>query len=298
MNGLEQFYPSLFALLNDPETGLLFLGFLGGLIDKGLSIIRSGDSIVKGVGEVVGTGVGLVNPGLGAAITAGTSGGIGGTFTSAIARMKDAPAPGMLAPPGGTPLSANPLGGMVAATTGGVGAALVGPGGGTGVVRNAQAPLVQVGPGGVALNPPGVSLGPGGLAVTSPATAALGPVAQTQLPVPAGQTTIALTPLGRGATDKFGRPFLTNIIPKTIRTAPPGYVVVELPDGTVAAALKQPAISAGLYRRRRKPPISAGDWAKVMSVKKTMRKIGDIQQTAKDACRTSPPTTRRRRKAA
>lgn len=64
---------------------------------------------------------------------------------------------------------------------------------------------------------------------------------------------------------------------KVINTAPKGWVVVDMPDGTKKAVLKSVAKKLGLWKKRKKPPISASDWNKLKradAVKKKAKRIG------------------------
>lgn len=67
---------------------------------------------------------------------------------------------------------------------------------------------------------------------------------------------------------------------KTIATAPKGYVVVTMPDGSKKAVLKTIARKLGLWKSRSKPPISASDWKKLKAAERVKKKAKKIGKTA------------------
>lgn len=67
---------------------------------------------------------------------------------------------------------------------------------------------------------------------------------------------------------------------KVINTAPPGYVIVTLPNGSKKAVLKSVARKFGLWKARSKPPISASDWKKLKRAEQVKKKAKKIAQTA------------------
>lgn len=67
---------------------------------------------------------------------------------------------------------------------------------------------------------------------------------------------------------------------KVIADAPPGYVIVNMPDGSKKAVLKSVARKLGLWKPRRKPPISASDWHKLKVADRVRNKAKKIAQTA------------------
>ena len=92
--------------------------------------------------------------------------------------------------------------------------------------------------------------------------------------VPEGRE--ALTPM----TDKNGRPVLVNALSREVTDCPPGYVAVTAPSGVQVCMLKGAAKAAGLYKERRKPPISAGDWRKLQVAERVRKKAKKIASTA------------------
>lgn len=64
-------------------------------------------------------------------------------------------------------------------------------------------------------------------------------------------------------------------------SCPPGYVLVNDPtSGAPMCMLKGAARSLGLWRPRRKPPISAGDWTRIKVAKRVTKKAGKIAREA------------------
>lgn len=143
---------------------------------------------------------------------------------------------------------------------------------------------VQIG-GGVAV---GRAITPsGGRSIIPPQGAVPGPGGRTtgriqrfgQAIVPGGRTGRELTPIGT-AQDKIGRPMLLEPDEITRTWCPPGYVAVTLPDGSKACALKKPAMSLGLWKPERKPPITAGDWHRLQVAARVKERAKKISQTA------------------
>jgi len=72
---------------------------------------------------------------------------------------------------------------------------------------------------------------------------------------------------------------------KVINTAPPGWVVVDMPDGSGKKAVrKEIARCLGLWKSRSKPPISASDWKKLKTANRVKKKAKKIAQTADFKC--------------
>lgn len=72
---------------------------------------------------------------------------------------------------------------------------------------------------------------------------------------------------------------------KVINTAPPGWVVVDMPDGSGKKAVrKEVARCLGLWKARSKPPISASDWKKLKTANRVKNKAKKIAQTADFKC--------------
>lgn len=71
---------------------------------------------------------------------------------------------------------------------------------------------------------------------------------------------------------------------KVIADAPPGYVIVNMPDGSKKAVLKDIARKLGLWKARSKPPISASDWKKLKAADRVKKKAKKIAQTADWKC--------------
>lgn len=68
---------------------------------------------------------------------------------------------------------------------------------------------------------------------------------------------------------------------KVIHSAPPGWVIVDMPDGSGKKAVrKEVARCLGLWKARSKPPISASDWKKLKTAKRVENKAKKIAQTA------------------
>lgn len=71
---------------------------------------------------------------------------------------------------------------------------------------------------------------------------------------------------------------------KVIADAPPGFVIVDMPDGSKKAVLKEVARKLGLWKARAKPPISASDWKKLKAADRVKKKAKKIAQTADWKC--------------
>lgn len=72
---------------------------------------------------------------------------------------------------------------------------------------------------------------------------------------------------------------------KVINTAPPGWVVVDMPDGSGKRAVrKEVARCLGLWKPRKKPPISASDWGKLKAANRVVKKAKKVAQTANFKC--------------
>lgn len=68
---------------------------------------------------------------------------------------------------------------------------------------------------------------------------------------------------------------------KLIADAPPGYVIVDMPDGSgKKAVLKSVARRLGLWKPRKKPPITASEWGKLKAAERVKKKAKKIAQTA------------------
>jgi len=81
-------------------------------------------------------------------------------------------------------------------------------------------------------------------------------------------------------TDRFGRPMLVQAQVEQRIRCPPGYVAITMPDGGRACALKGPARAAGLWKSRRKPPMSAKDWRCIQVAARVQKKIKRIAKAA------------------
>ncbi len=82
-----------------------------------------------------------------------------------------------------------------------------------------------------------------------------------------------------------GDRIVMETIPKVINTAPPGWVVVDMPDGSGKKAVrKEVAKCLGLFKSRSKPPISASDWKKLKTANRVRNKAKKIAQTADFKC--------------
>lgn len=78
---------------------------------------------------------------------------------------------------------------------------------------------------------------------------------------------------------------------KTIHSAPPGWVIVTMPDGSKKAVLKDVARCLGLWKARKKPPITAGQWSTLKKARSVEKKAKRIAETANFVC--TPRKTRR-----
>lgn len=90
------------------------------------------------------------------------------------------------------------------------------------------------------------------------------------------------------ATNGGGYPGCKITLPASTRTryyAPPGYVIVRPPGangapGAPVAMLKRVAISCGLWKAAKKPPISAKDWTSLRKAASVTRKLDRVVKTA------------------
>lgn len=74
-------------------------------------------------------------------------------------------------------------------------------------------------------------------------------------------------------------------IQKVQNTAPPGYVIVDMPDGSgKKAVLKEVARKLDLWKPRSKPPISASEWKKLKAADRVKKKAKKIATTADWKC--------------
>lgn len=81
-------------------------------------------------------------------------------------------------------------------------------------------------------------------------------------------------------SDKFGRPFLMSAGYETRIRCPSGYVAVTLPNGARACALKGPARSAGLWKPRPKPLLSAADGRVMRKAERLQKKVKRIAKVS------------------
>lgn len=125
------------------------------------------------------------------------------------------------------------------------------------------------------------------------------------LPVMTGSPMVAQGPGGAmmtqgapvgGATDRLGRPMMVEAQYTTKIKCPPGYVAVTLPTGARVCALKGPARAAGLYRGRRKPPISAGDWRTLQKSDRAIRKVSRIAKMTQRVAKKKKAVVRPKRR--
>ena len=78
-----------------------------------------------------------------------------------------------------------------------------------------------------------------------------------------------------------GMPIYTQVTPQQRFRAPKGYVVVTDPQtGQKYGMLRKVAIAAGLWKARRKPPISAAEWRELQRADRTAKKALKITQKA------------------
>ena len=77
--------------------------------------------------------------------------------------------------------------------------------------------------------------------------------------LPGGRSGRELMPYEGTEFDKIGRPIAVHAEMIERAYVPPGYVVVDMPDGERIGVLRNVARSMGLWRPRPKPPITAGD---------------------------------------
>lgn len=74
-------------------------------------------------------------------------------------------------------------------------------------------------------------------------------------------------------------PFVTTPGQRVVLSAPPGYVIVEC-RGQKVAMLKPIARSLGLWKPRRKPPISVKDWRCLQRADATIKKLKTVEKRA------------------
>lgn len=83
-----------------------------------------------------------------------------------------------------------------------------------------------------------------------------------------------------GGYSDFGA-IVTSVRTETVSRAPKGYVTVKDPvTGQKVAVLKEVARAEGLWKPRKKPPISAGDWNKLKTAKRVHKKAEKIAKEA------------------
>lgn len=111
-----------------------------------------------------------------------------------------------------------------------------------------------------------------------------------QVPLPPGYGTTRATnaPGGVGAAmyDDVGRPMVTQVGFRSVAACGKGYVAVDMDGDGVADAcvLKAVARAAGLWKSRRRPPISAGDWHKLQVADRVTKKAKVIAGKAGFTC--------------
>lgn len=112
-------------------------------------------------------------------------------------------------------------------------------------------------------------------------------------PIPLGGSGIPSPPAGNGQNGQFagdvgqllgGNQLVMEPQQKVINSAPPGWVIATLPDGTKKAVRKEVAKCLGLWKPRKKPPISASDWSKLKRARAVEKKAKKIAQTANFKC--------------
>jgi hypothetical protein len=133
--------------------------------------------------------------------------------------------------------------------------------------------------GGAPPPPPGIGSG-----VMKPYNPSWQGPTQTGSTLPPG---MALSP----ASNKLGMPMVIEAGTEQRLKCPSGYVAITLPTGARACALRGPAIAAGLWRPRKKPPISAKDYAAMRSIKRVTGKVKTLAKNVGISC----TTTRRKR---
>ena len=127
---------------------------------------------------------------------------------------------------------------------------------------------------------PGVALDTIGNILLSPPKAHAPARMITGPPALPGHTAVA--PISVTPGDPLGRDAIVPVTYATRRTVPPGYVVVEYPknSGNYYGMLKDAARRAKLWKPRRKPPISAGDWRHLQVAERVKTKAKKIGQAA------------------
>lgn len=89
-----------------------------------------------------------------------------------------------------------------------------------------------------------------------------------------------------GITTQFPGNIVTAPQIGTRLKAPPGYVIVTLPEtGEKVAMWKAVARSLGLWKSRPKPPIKASEWKALRTANRVEKKAKKIAQTAGFSCR-------------
>lgn len=82
-----------------------------------------------------------------------------------------------------------------------------------------------------------------------------------------------------------GNQLVMEPMQKVINTSPPGWVIVTLPNGSKKAVRKEVARCLGLWKPRKKPPISASDWSKLKRARSVEKKAKRIAETANFRCK-------------
>jgi hypothetical protein len=67
---------------------------------------------------------------------------------------------------------------------------------------------------------------------------------------------------------------------KTYHRGPKGFVVLKDTTGTAFAIPKAIAIANKMWRASKKPPISVGDWSKLMGANRVVKKFRDMEKKA------------------
>lgn len=98
--------------------------------------------------------------------------------------------------------------------------------------------------------------------------------------LPGGRSGYELTPYEGTEYDRIGRPIAVHGEVIERMYVPPGYVVVDMPDGERIGVLREVARSMGLWKPRPKPPITAGDARAIRRAnsarKRVKRLAGDV----------------------
>ena len=87
---------------------------------------------------------------------------------------------------------------------------------------------------------------------------------------------------GGGAVNCDVPQVMVSPMQKVIHKAPKGYVIVECPPGSgqKVAMLKPVARHYGLWKPRKKPPISVRDWNCLNRADRTIKKLETVQKKA------------------